>query len=322
MDIIIPEKLQTGDTIGIIAPSKAPRRDEFTEIRIQNASAFLESLGLKVKFAPHVYNNGLYCGAQLSDRIDDIHNMFADPSVKMIMMACGGYYTSLIADKIDYSLIRNNPKIFSGFSDGTVLTTAFFQRSGLQTYYGHNLIDTLGFPFSDAVKQNFVNTFFKAGPLEIAPNPQLKLTNWSTGNQINDTSRDWSVIKSGTAQGILIGGLLQRLLTMDFAGFCYDYRGKILFIESTRDFVNFCIEIIALKQRGVFEQINGLIVGYGIRIENQKQITEFLEFIFKGYDFPVVQIGELGHFTENYAYPVGASAELDTSAPRLTIFNP
>jgi muramoyltetrapeptide carboxypeptidase LdcA involved in peptidoglycan recycling len=37
---------------------------------------------------------------------------------------------------IDYEIIRNNPKIFVGYSDITHLLYAFFVKAGLRGFYG------------------------------------------------------------------------------------------------------------------------------------------------------------------------------------------
>ena len=62
--------------------------------------------------------------------------MFADKDVKAVFCLRGGYGTARIVDKIDYTLIRKNPKIFVGFSDISILQLSFFNKAGLVTFAG------------------------------------------------------------------------------------------------------------------------------------------------------------------------------------------
>jgi muramoyltetrapeptide carboxypeptidase len=318
--MIIPARLEIGDTVGIIAPSRAPLQADSVSKRIKSGTNFLESLGLKVKFAQYVYDNEFYGGASLENRIKDIHDMFSNPEIKMIMMVVGGQYINLILDQLDYNLIKNNPKIFSGFSDGTLLTNAIYEKCNIQTYLGLNLADGLGFNISAKMKQNFINTFFNKHPIILTENKELNFVNWRTGEKIEAGYSGWNIIKNGKASGKLTGGLLQRLVTTDYAGFEVDYNKRIVFIESTFDLRNIIILLSSMKQKGIFDKINGLILGYCSTLENQKDLADFTKFLLKEYAFPIIQIGELGHNVESYSYPIGAKAEINTYQKNITIY--
>ena len=318
---IIPPRLKNGDVVGIVSPSKAPIKNDIVAQRTKNAVSFLESLGLKVKFAPHVYDNELFNGATVKNRVNDIHQMFLDPEVKMIMMICGGQYTNLIIDKIDYNLIKNNPKFFSGFSDGTLLTNAIFKNCGMQAYYGINLNDGLGFGISPKTKQNFIDTFMDNKPITITENKELIFTDWATGKVINNGYNGWKIIKEGTAEGILTGGLLQRLISTDYAGYEIDYNNRILFFECTFDAKNIAILLSSMKQKGIFDKIKGMIIGYCSIVEDQNEVIEIVNFLTREYSFPIIQIGELGHNVESYSLPIGAKAFINTQDRKIIISN-
>ena len=312
-DTIIPHKLEIDDTIGIISPSKAPRDNEFNKERTYTATKFINNLGLKVKFAKHWEDRDFFGGAKFEDRIQDIHDMFLDKDVKMIIMSVGGHYSNSVIPHLDYKIIRNNPKIFSGFSDGTLLTNAIYKNSGIQTYYGLNFNDTLGFEISEATKQNFINTFMSDTPYSITENYNLTFIDWSNGEKLNKPYNGWNIIKPGIAKGKLTGGLMARLITTDYAGFNIDYNNKIMFFESVAELKKLFIELTSMEQKGVFKQINGLIVGHCTKIEDPKEVADMVSLILKNYNFPIIQIGELGHNVENYSFPIGAMAELDTN---------
>ncbi len=311
MNLIKPPKLQKGDTVGIIAPSKASRPE--AKDRFNKGVKNLESFGLKVKIGKHVFDNDYYGGATLENRLSDLHDFFADPNIKMVMMCVGGHFANLLLDYIDYELIQNNPKIFCGMSDGTLLTNAIYQKTGLVTFYGPNMNDALSMDMSDKMRENFYQTFFNGKDIKLTPDENVKIIRWGAEEgTLPKEYKGWNVIKSGKASGYFIGGYLPRIITMDYAGYKYDMKDALLFFESCEDFGKMFVSLSSLKQRGVFDDINGMIIGYCTGIEDQSEIVDLIKDVTQGYDFPIIQIGELGHETENYSFPIGAQATIDT----------
>lgn len=136
MNKIIPEKLQIGDEIRVIAPSRTMSilKDDI----IQNAKQRLEKLGFKVTFGKNVLksiDDNFKC-ANIQDRVEDLHEAFKDKNVKAILTVIGGYNVNQILDYIDYDLIKANPKIICGFSDITALSNAIYAKTGMVTYSG------------------------------------------------------------------------------------------------------------------------------------------------------------------------------------------
>ena len=179
----------------MIAPSKAPRDDKVNKKRTQQGVSFFNDLGLGVRFGNHVYDREYFSGATIENRVKDIHDMFSDPEIKAIIMIVGGNYANLIIDKLHYDLIAQNPKIFIGMSDGTLLTNAIYLKSGLQTYYGTNLNDGIGFKSSQKIIENIRNTLFGFNPIVLEENKDLIFSDWGTGNQTVGYD-GWKVVKS------------------------------------------------------------------------------------------------------------------------------
>ena len=128
-NMLKPTVLQAGDTIGIISPSWGGA-GVFPH-RIENGVKYLESLGYQVKMAEHAGNSNGYVSDTAENRAQDIHDMFSDPDVKMILAAIGGDHSCHLLPLLDFDLIRQNPKIFMGYSDITVLNIAIWQQTGL-----------------------------------------------------------------------------------------------------------------------------------------------------------------------------------------------
>ena len=127
MKIIKPPLLKEGDTIGILAASGVMEDDT----NLKRAINLFENKGYKVKLSDNVYSKNRYLAGTDKERLDAIHKMFADKSVNAIICLRGGYGTIRLINKIDYGLIRENPKIFCGYSDITALNAMFLKHAGL-----------------------------------------------------------------------------------------------------------------------------------------------------------------------------------------------
>src|SRR3989338_3564434 len=134
MKKIFPEKLKTGDEVRIIAPSKSMAILSKETINIANKR--FEKLGLKLSFGKHVNETDEFNSSSIESRIEDLHDAFRDKSVKAVFAVIGGFNSNQLLRYIDWDLIKNNPKIFCGYSDITALNNAIFAKTGLVTYSG------------------------------------------------------------------------------------------------------------------------------------------------------------------------------------------
>ena len=121
-----PKLLHPGDTVGLITPSTYVSDPD----RLLLARRTIEYFGLKPKLGKNVGKRNGYLGGTVEERLDDLHAMFGDPGVNAIFAIRGGFGSEHLLDRIDYDLIRRNPKIFLGYSDITALHLAILKRSG------------------------------------------------------------------------------------------------------------------------------------------------------------------------------------------------
>src|SRR5690554_1713842 len=110
--MIKPKALSQGDTIGILSPASPIKSDI-----LQRGIAFLRSQGFQVALGKHLLENKGFLAGSEDQRLEDLHQMFTNPNIKGIIASRGGYGTLSLLDEIDYQLIRENPKIFIGYSD-------------------------------------------------------------------------------------------------------------------------------------------------------------------------------------------------------------
>ncbi len=115
--LLKPERLSFGDTIGIVAPASPPPDPK----AVDGAIEALERHGFKAKLGKHVRERQGFLAGNDRDRAADIMEMFADKNVKAVMCLRGGYGSARLLGRLDYEVIRQNAKIFAGFSDITSL---------------------------------------------------------------------------------------------------------------------------------------------------------------------------------------------------------
>ena len=100
---IIPDRLNYGDTIGIVAPASAPPDPK----NIDRSVAVLERLGFKPKLAPNVRNRWGFLAGSDRDRAGDLMKLFADRKVKAIICVRGGYGASRLLPR---ARLRGHPR--------------------------------------------------------------------------------------------------------------------------------------------------------------------------------------------------------------------
>ena len=204
-------KLQRGDTIGIVAPaSPAPWEDT------EKALIQLTQRGYQIKLGSSVRQSRGYLAGSDEVRARDINQMFADSEVKAIFCLRGGYGSQRILDKIDYDMIRRNPKIFMGYSDITALHIAIFQKCRLITFHGP-------MPATDMTEDLPIFTeswLYKA----IAEDQPM-------GVLFNPKGYALHGLIEGRAKGRLVGGNLSLIAASMGTPYEINTKDKILFLE-------------------------------------------------------------------------------------------
>lgn len=313
MKTIQPPRLNPGDTVGLIGISNHiyDRQERFDK----SIKIFEQEFGVKIKLGAHALGHYHYSSGTAQERLADFHTMIADPNIKAIQFTVGGETAIDLVDKLDYDLIKNNPKIISGFSDCTTLLNPIFAKTGLVTYHGFEF-SFLGYDGQARYMLNSIRqAWFGNGTGTIKPNPAWR--DWrGTFNRYNG----WQTIRSGRASGHLIGGNLISFYQLLDTSYCPDLHNSILLLESYKqEKKEVHRQLSALRLHRVFDQISGLIVGYNVGLDQQSDtdpewgIKEILLEITSGYNFPILQIGELGHYVENTIIPIGGNAAIDAT---------
>ena len=324
MQKIIPERLKVGDKVMVIAPSRGIKiiGQDCREIARQR----LESLGLKVVFAPNTTDeNWDYMGSSsIEKRVSDIHTAFADKSVKAILTIIGGANSNQLVKYIDYDLIKNNPKIFCGFSDITALHSAIRAKTGLETYYGPHF-SSLGMKHGcDYTFEHFVKMLMTEGRDEVKPSEIWSDDLWFLDQEKREFEAGegyWN-IHNGRAKGEINGGNLCTFNLLLGTSYRPEFKpDTILFVEDTEvsPLADFERNLQALLYQPDFKNVKGLVIG---RFQKGSKVTrEGLEFILNNKaelkDLPILANVDFGHSSPLLTIPLGGTAILDNG--KLTL---
>ncbi|MBA9025107.1 S66 peptidase family protein [Peribacillus huizhouensis] len=302
MNMIKPARIQKGDTVGVIAPASPPDQE-----KVKQALSFFTELGLHYKLGKNIECQYGYLAGSDEERVEDVHSMFLDPSVKAIFSARGGYGTPRIATQIDYEIVKNNPKIFWGYSDLTFLHNAFIQKAGLVTFHGPMLSSDLGGDSIDPLtKSRFMQLFD------------------SQSFVYDETISPLVTEIPGEASGLLIGGNLSLLVSTLGTEFEIDTKDKLLFIEDIHEEPRSVDRMLnQLYMCGKLSDATGILVGNFKECEPSHSLSltlaEVLQHYMKLANKPAVSGFQIGHCTPHVAIPLGTFSKLDASNRKVII---
>ena len=211
---MLAPKLKLGDEIRVIAPSRSLSilRDE----NFNKALYYLNNQGFHVTFSKHSWEIDDWNSSSIQSRVEDINEAFLDNNVKAILTAIGGFNVNQILEHIDYSIIRQHPKILCGYSDITALLSAVYAQTGLVTYHGAHF-STFGFEIEPEYTQKaFFDCVMKEDSSTLKPSQNAK---------------EYTVIQQGTCEGTIIGGNLCTLNLLQGTQFMPRSDDIVLFLE-------------------------------------------------------------------------------------------
>jgi len=302
---IRPKRLAAGSRIGIVNPAYW-----LEPARMQRAVSVFEKLGYELALGKSTGLRENKCAGSPEERAADIMAMFEDPSVDTIICARGGYGGNRVLPLLDYDVIRENPKIFIGYSDITGFLNSFAQKSGLVTFHGPMLTT-----YGTKTNQYNLDTFHQV----LSGQDNIRVGSVQACQA--------SALKPGVASGPFWGGnltlIIERLGTKDQI----NTRGSILFFEDIdEDLYAFERMLLHLKNSGSLDQINGLIVGEMTEMGDRgvpfgKNTDEIVLDVCGGLDIPIISNFPCGHGDYQATLPVSHNVEIhaDSEEPYILI---
>ena len=349
MTVIIPNALKVGDTIAFVSPSA--RLNELLPTAMARSVKFFEDRGYPVKtiYSPIPTSSSKSIFLQKVQHVaNEIHEAFLDPQVTCIITTIGGTEANEILRHIDYEIIRNNPKIFVGYSDITHLLYAFFVKAGLRGFYGPCVqTEFAEFPEPDVFTTNhFFQVLLGKGSsgTEGIAGKQIPMSTSFThlGLPFLSESREDSqdiremvptrqarFLRPGIATGPLLGGCLRKLVSLCGSPFLPSslHKGAIFFFEvsqgenlSPMPLARVRSDLVDLINSGLWDDIVGLVVGRTSLYDEKmnKELESVIEELVDGgpnggYKWPVLFGVDIGHTSPMLTIPFGALARLDST---------
>ena len=295
---IKPPALRPGDTVAVIAPASNIKRE-----MLDAGCLALQRLGYKTVYSESIFEQDLYFAGALERRVKELEDMFADPQVRAIICARGGYGANYLLERIDLQKIKSHPKIFVGYSDITSLLTYITDATGLVTLHGPMV--TKDFARHDGVD---IISWTKA---------ISGVSSWAI-----DTGPDSGVqpLVEGKAEGILYGGCLSMLAASLGTPYEIHTEGAILFIEdvATKPY-QIDRMLMQLKLAGKLEKILGIVFGEMLECTQKKDqdytVQEVLLRVVGPLGIPIAYGLRSGHVSrQNVTLPLGVRVELSVGS--------
>ncbi len=298
-------KLKKNDTIGLIAPSSSIR-----EGQLESSLEYVEKLGLKAYYTNRIFEKKGYLAGSDQNRLDDLHHHFENEEVKAIWCIRGGFGTTRILPQINYDLIKNNHKIFMGYSDITALQYAFYKKSNLLSFHApmggnnfnlYNLKELQNILFEDKKTINY----------------------FEDKNCKNNCEYDYKVINKGKASGKLIGGNLSLMTALIGTNYNIDYQNKVVFIEEiaeppykidrmlTQLFMTTNLSKASAIILGIFNKCS--VKSKSIITNKSLSLHELFEDKFSDMQIPIIYGFSFGHIENNTIMPFGVNVKIDTN---------
>lgn len=309
-----PARLRPGDKIGMTAPGFL-----LCESALQSSIENLTQLGFEPVYSDKIMGRNGYFSGTDKERADDFNNMIKNPEIKGIIFAAGGYGCTRILDMIDYKAIKKNPKVIMGFSDDTAFINAIYRKTGLITFHG---------PVAKIFESEYSRKQFMDVVMYPTDNYTIENSAEDILKAIDEKIYERYTITPGRVRGELAGGNLSLISAMTGTPHQISFKNKIAMIEDVGEepyqIDRMLTQLIAsgelAKARGiVFGVNNDCDISEKTKTPNSFTLREVIEDRIKPLNIPAVHGLSFGHIANNFTFPIGIEAELDTMSMTIKL---
>ena len=296
---MVPPHIQPGDLIGIVSPSGSFERE-----RLRPGLSYLRKRGFRVRVGSAVYDRDRYLAGQDADRAKDLNAMFADPEVRAVFAARGGFGAARVLDFLDYEAIRSDPKPLTGFSDTTALQLGIYGRTGMVSYSGVTLCgDVTASGIPEVTETSLWNALVRGRFDEMA---------------------GVAALRGRAAEGTLLGGCLSVVAALVGTGYLPDTSGALLFLEDVNE-APYRVDrmLTQLRMAGVFDRVAGVVFGQFKDCEPEREEEGTVDNVLRDFSTsvtaPVFWGLPYGHGEGRRVLPIGLRAAVDGSRGSLIV---
>jgi muramoyltetrapeptide carboxypeptidase len=286
--LLRPPALVRGDTIGIVAPSYAPR-----STWLARGIEALERAGYAVRLDPEIELSRRFQRPEDERRAENFMGVWLDPAVKAVICGTGGYGAVRMLPYLEPEIFRRNPKAFVGYSDITALHLWLMRRSGLRVFHGPTV--------DDLIPGGRDHTLVSLLAALTTPRPATRM-----GRELS------RAVRPGRATGRLIGGNLSLVQQTIGTPYEIDTRDSILFLEETREPMSVADErLVHLRAAGLLRGVRGIVFGQlSLDRSEDDEFEDFLLDLVDDLGVPVLMDFPAGHEVPNLTLPLGTDVEL------------
>ena len=294
-----PPNLKEGDRIRIVSPS-----GKVNEEKAMPGIEMLRQAGFEVILSDHVFTSYFQFAGTDQQRLDDLQQALDDPICKAIVCARGGYGAIRIADQIDFSAFRENPKWLVGFSDITVLH-ALIQKEGFCSIHG-------AMPGFYLMENQASESF-------------TELLNVLQGNHPSVQVLTHEFNRTGAVEGELVGGNLSIFYSLLGTPFEPETTNKILFIEDLSEYLYYLDRMMySLKLSGKLRDLKGILLGGFTEMKDNDSpfglsALEIIHNAVKDYSYPVCYEFPAGHTDRNLPLVFGGEYSFEVTKYQSTL---
>ena len=342
MQKVKPKILRPGSRIAAISlswggPGTIPYRYQIGK------QQFEEEFGVTVVETEHALRDADWLARNPKARADDLIAAFADETIDGIISTIGGEDSIRTLPHLNLDLIRNNPKVFMGYSDTTISHAACF-KAGLVSFYGPSFMAGFAenggmFPYMvDSVRRSL----FSTQPIgTIAPNrtgwtvehlPWEDPENQSIRRKLNPCT-GWRFHQDeGVVEGQLFGGcvdVLDWLRGTDYFPSAADLQGAVLFLETSEEMPppSFLTRFVrCLAAMDILEGLGGILLGRPGGGVDPVTFHEYDDALCKAVreeyglnDMPIVTNMDFGHTDPMFVIPMGMKVRVDSAKQEIAI---
>lgn len=276
--------MKKGSKTAIVSCSNA--QPQTYREKLNKLQATLSDLGLIPIFGDCIYEKESVFSGTGKERAESLMNFYRNPEIRAVFDISGGDIANEILPFLDYDVIAKSNAVFWGYSDLTTIINAIYTKTKKPSvlYQVRNLIS----PNAQEQAANFFASIFEEKP--------------------DLFSFRYSMIQKNSMQGIVVGGNIRCLLKLAGTPYWPDMNGKILLLESLGGLVpQMTAYLNQLKQIGVFEQINGILLGTFTKMEEEKAYPSMPELVkrYAGKELPIAKTNEIGHSANAKAIVIG-----------------
>ena len=298
---VYPPLLKRGDKVAIVAPAFW-----VTDMKnvVSSATKILQTWGLEVVLGRHIYARHYKFAGTDAQRMEDLQWALDDPTVKAVFALRGGYGTSRIIDKLDFSHFLSSPKWVIGFSDITTLLIRLHQL-GTVSVHGEMPKNFLKPQYASSIES--LRALLFKGTVQLSAQPHV-------------------LNRLGTTTAPVVGGSLTMICNSLGTLSMLDTNKKILVLEDIGEQL-YSLDrlLVQLKRAGMLQHLAGLVVGGMTDMQDDannrfgKSAEEIIKEHVDAYDYPVAFNFPIGHEAPNWAFPHGGVGQLCVEKNKVSL---